>query len=78
MVSLSAYDFSYEEKTRRGDTDKYLNVFEDGSLKKSDSIYIIDELLRSKQLYQDSLQGGKAPKMTETTAESSSQADKDK
>ena len=31
-----------------------LNVFEDGSLKKADSIYIIDELLKLKKLYQDS------------------------
>ena len=31
-----------------------INVFEDGSLKKADSIYIIDELLKLKQLYQDS------------------------
>ena len=53
MVSLAAFDYTYEEKSRRGDADKYLNVFEDGSLKKSDNIYIIDELLRSKQLYQD-------------------------
>ena len=29
-----------------------LNVFEDGSLKKADSIQIIDELLKLKKLYQ--------------------------
>ena len=52
----STFDYAYEPKSRGDPTrdSRMINVFEDGSLKKADSIYIIDELLKLKQLYQDS------------------------
>ena len=52
--NLSSFDYKYENKGRKDSIQdsQQLNVFEDGSMKQSDSIHIIDELLRYKKLYQ--------------------------
>ena len=51
--NLGSFDYKYENKGRMDSINdkQQLNVFEDGSMKQSNSIHIIDELLRYKKLY---------------------------
>ena len=53
--NVAGFSYSYVPKDRgsTGDLLDRLNVFEDGSLKKADSIHIINEMLEFKKLYQN-------------------------